>query len=172
MSENNNSIRFIENCYRLYERKMYSVAYAILKDEWLAEDAVMDAFERLMKQETVFEEADSYACKQYIITVIKRVAIDIYNKRRKQQERTVLTDKDEDFEMPGGEWSFINEQDSLAEYISRLPKKYRDVVRLTVEKNMTSKEVSDRLGISEAAVRKRYERAKKKLAEMMKKSEE
>ena len=39
MNEKRASIRFIERCYKLYEQKMYHVAYCILRDEGLAEDA-------------------------------------------------------------------------------------------------------------------------------------
>ena len=38
MNEKRASIRFIERCYKLYEQKMYHVAYCILRDEGLAED--------------------------------------------------------------------------------------------------------------------------------------
>ena len=43
------SAQFIEECYSLYEQKMYRVAFAILKDPDAAEDAVQDAFLKLMK---------------------------------------------------------------------------------------------------------------------------
>lgn len=36
--------RFIEKCYRLYEQKMYQVAYSILRDSGLAEDACRRRF--------------------------------------------------------------------------------------------------------------------------------
>ena len=35
MNEKRASIRFIERCYKLYEQKMYHVAYCILRDEGL-----------------------------------------------------------------------------------------------------------------------------------------
>ena len=48
MNEKRASIRFIERCYKLYEQKMYHVAYCILRDEGLAEDAVQEAFLKLI----------------------------------------------------------------------------------------------------------------------------
>ena len=44
-------LHFIENCYKLYEQKMYQIAYGILRDKGLAEDAVQEAFFKLMKRE-------------------------------------------------------------------------------------------------------------------------
>ena len=69
-------IAFIENCYQLYEQKMYQAAYRILYDSARAEDAVQDAFLKLMKGGVYFEDAASDDCKKYIVTVIRHSAID------------------------------------------------------------------------------------------------
>ena len=84
--EKKKQISFIEDCYRLYENKMYYVAYGILHDEGLAEDAVQDAFLRLMKHEVHFTSAESDDCKRYIITVIRNASINIYNKKKRESE--------------------------------------------------------------------------------------
>ena len=86
MNEKRASIRFIERCYKLYEQKMYHVAYCILRDEGLAEDAVQEAFLKLMKSNVDFKDAKSDECKQYIITIIKHASIDIYNRKKREQE--------------------------------------------------------------------------------------
>ena len=44
---------FIETCYRLYEQKMYAVAYRILKDRYLAEDVVQETFLKLMRKKYI-----------------------------------------------------------------------------------------------------------------------
>ena len=81
------SIRFIENSFKLYEQKMYQVAYSVLHDQGLAEDAVQEAFVKLMKHNVYFEDLESDECKRYMITVIKHSSIDIYNKKRKEREK-------------------------------------------------------------------------------------
>ena len=73
-------LRFIEDCYELYEQKMFRVALSVLHDESLAEDAVQDAFLQLIRHKVHFEKTDSDECKRYIITVIKNASINIYNK--------------------------------------------------------------------------------------------
>ena len=75
-------IAFIENCYQLYEQKMYQAAYRILYDSARAEDA----FLKLMKGGVYFEDAASDDCKKYIVTVIRHSAIDIYNRKKREQE--------------------------------------------------------------------------------------
>ncbi len=85
MNEKRASIRFIERCYKLYEQKMYHVAYCILRDEGLAEDAVQEAFLKLMKSNVDFKDVKSDECKQYIITIIKHASIDIYNRKKRNR---------------------------------------------------------------------------------------
>ena len=61
-------IRFVERCYELYEQKMYRVAYNILHDVNAAEDAVQDAFVKLVRSKIVFDDAESIECKKYIMS--------------------------------------------------------------------------------------------------------
>ena len=48
-------LAFMERCYGLYEQKMYQAAYRILGDCAQAEDAVQDAFLKLMKGREYFQ---------------------------------------------------------------------------------------------------------------------
>ena len=153
-------ISFIEHCYELYEQNMYQVAYRILHDCTLAEDAVQEAFLRLMRQKIYFEQADSDDCKKYLITVIKHASIYLYQKRKKEQNLfSFLTDM-ETFQnvlaAPLNEEKF-----DLQELISPLPPKYHSVVTCLVLKQLSVKETAKKLHITESAVRKRFERAKR-----------
>ncbi len=153
-------IRFIETCYLLYEQKMYQAAYCILNDDKWSEDAVQEAFFKLMKGRVYFEEAESEECKKYLITVIKHSAIDIYNKKKKEQEILCFFDekacKEKVMPLYSGE-----EEENIRELFLNLRPRYYDVVECLIIKNLTVKETSKKLGISEANVRKRFERAKK-----------
>lgn len=44
----------IETLFELYEQKMYRIAFSILNDEGQAEDAVIAAFEKILKTEMAF----------------------------------------------------------------------------------------------------------------------
>lgn len=161
------SIRFIENSYKLYEQKMYQVAYSVLHDPGLAEDAVQEAFIKLMKHNVYFENLESDDCKRYMITVIKHSSIDIYNKKRKEREIIYLSDEDANIK----DIPVQNDEDSLnniEELISSLPEKYYLVVNCLAIKNLSVKETALELGITEANVRKRFERAKLMLKNLVK----
>lgn len=162
----NSQVKFIETCYRLYEQKMYYVAYSILHDEGKAEDAVQDAFIKLMKHEVQFDSADSDDCKRYIITVIRNAAINIYNKTKRESEFMYLTDQNDKAEdvidtdpEPDTDWKAL---------MQGLPPKYYSVVECLVIKEYSIRETALKLGITEANVRKRFERAKKMMREQVK----
>ncbi len=158
-------LEFIEKCYQLYEQKMYQAAFGILHDSGCAEDAVQEAFLKLMKGQVYFGNAESEDCKRYIITVIKHSAIDLYNKKKKEQEILCFLDGDIDGDSKGEapKERGREEEEELKTLILGLRPKYYDVVEALALKNLSVKETSRRLGISEANVRKRFERAKKML---------
>lgn len=171
MQDKRASIKFIEKCYKLYEQKMYQVAYSILRDTGLAEDAVQEAFLKLMKSDTYFKDAKSDECKRYIITVIKHSSIDIYNKKRKEQEIIYLSDQDDMYKDIISEEG-VSESDNLEDLIVDLPSKYYAVVNCLVVKKLSVKETANELGITELNVRKRFERAKIMLKTIVKGREE
>lgn len=156
------SVHFIEECYLLYEQKMYRVAFAILNDSTAAEDAVQDAFLKLMKSRKTFADAKSDDCKRYIISVIKSSAISIYRIRKRDFQLISLSDHEEVIRDQSAE-SNNEEAIDIEAILDTLPDKYKDVVKCMVVDNMSVRETSVTLSISESSVRKRFERAKKKL---------
>lgn len=158
MHSHKESIKFIERSYKLYEQKMYQVAFSILHDALLAEDAVQEAFLKLMKSNIYFAEPESDDCKRYMIIVIKHASINIYNHRKKEAEIMYFSGEDARIK----DISDRNDTDEgdMEELISCLPSKYYAVVNCLVIKSLSVKETAAELGISEAAVRKRFERAK------------
>lgn len=163
------SVRFIESCYRLYEQKMYRTACLILRDSQLAEDAVQEAFVKLMKGSVAFEDIQSDDCRRYLLTILKHASIDIYRKQQKLQETAYLTDQ-ELSEMAAPE----NRDDfsGIPELLDSLPQKYRDVVYCLAVREFSVRETAERLGISEANVRKRLERARKMLNKLRKSAQD
>ena len=172
-------MRFIEKCYQRYEQKMYQSAYYILHHAEQAEDAVQEAFLKLMKRPhclssepcqlpellksaVYFSDVDSDDCKRYLITVIKHSSIDIYNKKRKEQEIISYSNEDVMIDWAGG-CIETKEEIDLKELIAKLPPKYYAVVDCLVLKNLSVKETARKLNITEATVRKRFERSKKML---------
>jgi len=143
----------ISELYELYEQKMYYAAFSILKDEYLAEDAVHESFIRLIRNREKLGKADSQTVRGYVKKTVKSAALDIYRKRQKYSERC----------------SEFSEADSIGYFelfedprfsLDELPPKYSSVIRCLYLHGLNTKETSAVLKISEALVRKRAERAK------------
>lgn len=153
----------VELLFELYEQKMYRVAFSILHNEWQAEDAVMDAFEKILKHENVINEPYSDDTKRYVIQIIKNTSIDIYRKNEKEREHIALV-KDESGQVFHQEADFDSAfSDKVADMIKGLPKEYREVLYERYAREKTVRETAQTLHISESAVRKRQERALKML---------
>ena len=160
---------FIENCYELYEQKMFRVALAVLHDEKLAEDAVQDAFLQLIRHKVHFGDAGSDDCKRYIITVIRNASINIYNKRKNENKIVSFSDNLEDIcsEQESREDDKTSAGADFTPLLNSLPPKYFSVVECLVVQDYSVAETANKLGITEANVRKRYERARKMMRQSL-----
>lgn len=151
----------IEALYALYEQKMYYESYRVLRDEYLAEDAVQEAFLRLIRNRDKLDDANSPAVRRYVYKTVRCAALDIYRKQKKSREN--ICEWDEKAEKVCYEERFdIN---VLPSALNGLPQKYFFVIKCLFLDGLTVKETAAVLKISEACVRKRCERARKLLKE-------
>ena len=171
---------FVEKLYLNYGDYMYSVAYGVLKHRQDAEDAVNDAMCKIMKYLSKFEKtADETVCNMVVIcikSIVRNKAIDKYNQKKKLSKyETDCRYKDEasdEFVLP----DFEDEAFALEDMVIR--KEECEIVRnalLTLTEDMQNAinlvymcgyscvEAADFLGISDAAVRARLFKARRKL---------
>lgn len=150
-----------EKLYNKYRSLMKYFALSILKDDGLAEDAVHDAFVKLIKYLNGIEDIYSAKTKAFIITVIKSVAINNLKKEKKHyvinldEQEELFVDKHDILEN-------ITAQELLSK-INSLPDIYIDILELKIYHGLSDKQISDILGISYNAAKKRIERARKYL---------
>ncbi len=148
----------IERLYLLYEQSMFREARAILREDHLAEDAVHEAFLRLVRKRDGLDDPESDKTRAYIRKVLRSTAIDIYRKNRRDRDNCCSYEDNE---------SIIAKDSTVFDdtvcLIEDLPPKYASVIRCIALHRLSAKEAAAVLRISEACVRKRYERAKKML---------
>lgn len=72
---------------------MMKVALNVLKDTFLAEDAVHEVFIKIAKNMEKIGEIDATATKRYLLTITKNATIDIYRKRNHQFQREIYVDE-------------------------------------------------------------------------------
>lgn len=155
--------RLFQLIYEKYRYLMLKVAYDVLKDKQLAEDAVHEAFIKAAYNTQKIHIYHSVSPKRYLITITKNTSIDMYRKRQKLlQNEICLSNIPENTDV---EYSDIDKDvdDLLYQSIQRLPDKYRDVLLLKFLYGYTNTEITHILNISEGNVRQRIARGKKKL---------
>lgn len=165
----------LDQLYALYEQPMYRIAYAILHHTEQAEDAVSDAFLRIMKNLKKIGNVQSEKTKHYIVCIIRSTAINQrstainqYRQNQRDSERYTVWD-DRILQVPSQKddteqlLANITEEETIAELLEPLNETDRQIILMRCEEELSFREIAERLSIQEAAARKRFERAKKAL---------
>lgn len=161
-----NDKRLIEEIYLRYKNLMLNRAYEILRDKALAEDAVHDAFMRIIRNTDKLGSADSPRTKGYVVIVTENVAKTMYTKSHKQNV-VELDEAEPAKENVAAQVEGKLTAQLIAQKIASMPDKYREVMLLKYLHNMSDKEISSSLGISQSAARKRIERARLLLKKLL-----
>lgn len=156
----------LENLYVHYESRMYSVAYSILGNVEQAEDAVQDSFVKLSDYLDRIQEVEHYKTQALVLKIVKTTAI---NRYRKNQTEAGLFEPAQEQEIQDEnnvieqELMKMHNSQRIQEAAKDMPDIYREIIQLKFYYELTTREISKMTGLDEAAVRKRFERAKKYL---------
>ncbi len=159
----------IRRLYELYEQPMYRIAFAVLKRTEPAEDAVSEAFLRLIKHIGRIGDPESEQTKRYVVKVIKSTSITQYRKQKRFLEREPYAD--EELLRVSDPSQSVEEMVIGAgkELLAGLSEPERELVEMRCVSGLSWKETAERLDITETAARKRFERAKKHLGNLLNK---
>ena len=162
--------RKIEVLYDMYNNLMYTVAFNILNHNQDAEDAVIEAWEKIIKNLDKINENDCPKTKSFIVIITERTAIDIYRRNKRRSERVVSLS---DYEQSPYFITRDKDVDNLELYdvIKRMPKIYSEALLLYYVNGLTVSEIADLLGVKSGAVEKRISRGRNMLKKEMKQDE-
>lgn len=130
--------------YEQYRRELFRFALSILKDVHLAEDALQEAFVRLLTQNRL---PDSDKARAWLYRVVRNICYDMLRRRKQESDQMHPTAAPRD-----GSWEFI-------ELISPLSPKEQELVALRIIGGFTHKEIAKITGTTVHSAKKRYERA-------------
>lgn len=154
-----------EQIYSQYRLTMFYVAKSILKDDFLSEDAVHDAFINIAKSLDNISDAVSLRTKGYVVIIVRNICLNIL---KKQKQIVEIEDFDENISYDLcledevlSKLSF----DSIIEQIMELPEIYKDVLYLSYVEDLSVQEISELFNIPDETVKKRLQRGRKKLSE-------
>ncbi|MBQ9912975.1 MAG: sigma-70 family RNA polymerase sigma factor [Clostridia bacterium] len=149
--------------YEKYRNRMYIIACRILKDPYLAEDAVHEAFVALSKNLGKIGDTDSIQTASYVIKAAKSRALNMA--RQKVCEMPTLI-SDEDAREDESTLDAICEKENYSYIVSAilsLGEKYRDVLSLYYLNELTVTEISHLLSRKESTVKQQLARGRRKL---------
>jgi RNA polymerase sigma-70 factor, ECF subfamily len=161
----------LEGVVREHSRLVYRIAYAVLRSHHDAEDATQETFLRVLRYSSKLAAVDN--AKTWLARIAWRVAVD-RSKQRGRTRETPLEDSEKpvievaseeataDETVHGGQVSAV-----LERLITALPEKLRQPLILSTIEEMSPREVTATLGITEAAVRSRVFRARQILREKL-----
>ena len=154
-----------EKIYWENRQLMFWQAKKVLKDGYLAEDAVHDAFIRIAENMDTVERLSEQKVKRYVLVAAKNAAIDIFRKRSRQMENEICY---EDLEMePGNKEDLDRLGYAVREMLLALPDQYRDVFLLKYSVGLTNEEIGNLLKLTVSGVKQRITRGKAALKEKL-----
>jgi RNA polymerase sigma-70 factor (ECF subfamily) len=152
-----------------YAGTLYRVAYSVLRNSADAEDAVQEAFVRVLRhRETLAEVRDQ---RVWLIRIVWNVVLD---RKRRMKTRPETDDVAELARvLPAGGLT-ADERVAAAQHharvlacVEQLPAKERQVLMLSAFEELTSVEIAAVLGITESSVRSRLFRARNLMAGLL-----
>ncbi len=168
--EDPKSHSLFEEIYYKYRSSMRYIAMNVLHDRQLAEDAVAEAFLKVAKNISVFSEFTDDQTRDYISTLTKYAAIDIYRDRQKQATPIDFTEEIEDEAFSYTIEDQIFSADGykrLLQIIENMNTTYRDTFKLYYVYNHSAFEIAELLGIPENTVYARLSRARKQIVKIL-----
>lgn len=160
--------------YETYRKRMWYIAFGILKDPYYAEDIVHDTFMKVSKNIDKFIGKDRNESGRLIVTIVKRLSLDAL-KRRKHFEFLPVEDEilfDDKMENDPVDMTVSKEQyERLVLHFASVDERYAGVLKLKLGMGCSNKEISEILDISEENVRLRFHRARRKLMSILREEE-
>ena len=163
MFHNNNEK--IEQLFNLYSDLMLQHAYYILKDIPTSQDAVSEAFLRVMKIIEKINELDCPKTRKLMVIIIENISKNIYN-RRKREALVDFTEIDVENESSLDDFYDIEIKQDMDNILKRLPVDYANILALKSDW-YSPKEIAEILYINYDNARKRLLRAKKSLKKLI-----
>jgi RNA polymerase sigma-70 factor (ECF subfamily) len=153
--------------YRAYGRLVFAVAYRLLGDAGLAEEAVQQTFVKAWRAADSLDEDREMG--PWLATIARRSAIDLHRSEARRKaaplesvapDDPALTTRPESAESLGTVWE-------VRRAVEELPPEEQEVVRLQHFEGLTHEEIARRLEIPPGTVKSRSFRAHKRLVERL-----
>lgn len=154
-----------EHLYKTYRKLLFYVAKKILKDDYLAEDAVHNTFLKVIENMEKINEVDCHKTRSLLVIMTRNQCINIYN----CQKSHPMLPLDETLSAGNEIAASAEDADELMRAVLKLPELYRGPMTLKYVQGFSNREIAVILDITEPNVRKRLQRARKMILEILQK---
>jgi RNA polymerase sigma factor (sigma-70 family) len=139
-------------------RVAYGIAFRVLRDERLAEDAVQEGFLAAWRSAAGFRPERAKA-STWIVTLVHRRAVDIVRREARRRAEPLETDTHGEAADPAGsaeEEAWLGfERDRVQSALRALPDAQRETIELAYYGGYSQSELADRLGVPLGTVKSR-----------------
>lgn len=153
---------------------MLYIADSILHDIQLAEDAVSEAFIKIIKNLEKINIVDCYRTRGLVVIIVRNVSFDVL-RRQKHYQSLSLEDFSENIGYDEPAFDNLTTKEAcnkIAGCISSLCKNYIDILHLKIGFDLSYQEIGNILGISPDNAKMRLSRARKALKYKLQKEED
>lgn len=151
--------------YQTYGRLVYSVAFKVLGDASLAEDATQQAFLQAWRAAPSYDPAR--ALGPWLATIARRTAIDVYRHTRRHEAHNGLESAEATLVSHPPSLDQLYEIWEVRRAIDSLPAEDQEVIRLQHYAGMSHTEISEQLRIPLGTVKSRTFRAHRRLLNLL-----
>lgn len=153
--------------YREYGRLVYSIAYRVLEDSALAEEATQQAFLKAWRAAASIDAERELG--PWLATIAKRAAIDVYRAEANRRAAPIESAPPADPALVSHPESAESLSDSwdVRHAVQQLPPDELEVVRLQHFEGLTHSQIAERLNVAPGTVKSRSFRAHRRLAELL-----
>ena len=149
-----------EQIYLKYRGLMYQVADGVLHNCQDAEDAVHNAFLRIIRKFSRFQNIPAKDLAPQIVVIARNEAISLLRKRKDEAPL-------EDWEGLDQPPESISDYHALVDSFARLPQTYRAVLEMKLLSGYSDKEIAAKLGLTKTAVSTRISRGRQLLRDIV-----
>lgn len=152
-----------EEIYYTYRKRMHYVAYSILKDDTLAEDAVQDALIGIINRIDDIQIDNEKMLTAYILTAVRNAALQINRKHAPEVTMELNLLEYTTASSPDEKMIYEDTVQGIKNALKQLPIAYREILMLRNVYHMEYEDIAIMLNKSQDNVRQMTSRAKRML---------
>jgi RNA polymerase sigma factor (sigma-70 family) len=151
--------------YQNYGRLVFAVAYRVLGDVGLAEEATQQTFVQAWRAAGTYDP--SRALGAWLTTIARRAAIDVFRRERRHRDVENVTSSDPALVTLPPSAEQIYEVWEVRKAVEKLPDPDRELIRLQHYDELTHAEIAGRLAVPIGTVKSRSFRAHRRLVGLL-----